>query len=186
MVSSETLSAPLKAREALPSDSIEGILSLDYYKSDQSGLYPSDRAGIIRPATHSLLTVNSGVDTSNIGRTYGASLTFNFDLSDALQLQSITGFRNVYQEWNLDLSDQPEPVFALYTVNDTDSYSQELKLNGNAVDDRLKYTVGLFAYKETNFSFIGDQINLWFPGPTRVPLPFFDRGTWEELIELTP
>jgi len=160
----------------VPNDRFEGTLSLDYYKSDQAGLYPSDRAGIIRPSTNSLFTVNSGVDTSNIGRTYGASLTLNFDLSDALQLQSITGFRNVYQEWNLDLSDQPEPVFTLYTVNDTDSYSQEFKLNGKAADDRLQYTAGIFFYKEDNFSFIGDEINLWFPGPARVPLPFFGRN----------
>ena len=160
----------------VPSDTVEGILSLDYYKSDQAGLYASDRAGIIRPATKDLLTVDSGVDTSNVGRTYGASLTLNFDLSDALQLQSITGYRNVYQKWNLDLSDQPVPVFTLYTVNDTDSYSQEVKLNGKAVDDRLQYTTGVFLYKEQNFSFIGDEINLWFPGPTRVPLPFFGRN----------
>jgi iron complex outermembrane receptor protein len=160
----------------VPNDRFEGILSADYYNSDQTGLYASDRAGVIRPATKSLLTVNSGVDTSNIGRTYGAALTLNFDLTDSLQLQSITGFRNVYQKWNLDLSDQPVPVFALYTVNDTDSYSEEIKLNGQAMDDRLKYTTGLFFYSETNFSFIGDQITLWFPGPSRVPLPFFGRN----------
>lgn len=160
----------------LPNDTTEAILSADYYESDQAGLYASDRAGIIRPATDDLFTVNSGVDTSNIGRTYGASLTLNFELTDTLQLQAITGFRNVYQKWNLDLSDQPVPVFLLYTVNDTDSYSQELKLNGRAANDRFKYTAGVFAYKEENFSFIGDQITLWFPGPARSELPFFGRN----------
>ena len=160
----------------VPSATTEGNLSFDYYNSSQSGLYASDVAGIIRPPTGNLLTVDSGTNTTNVGRTYGAALTFNWELSDALQLQSITGYRKVYQRWNLDLTDQPVPVYILWTVNDTDSYSEELKLNGKAISDRFKYTVGIFAYKEKNFSFIGDQINLWFPGPTRVPLPFFGRN----------
>jgi iron complex outermembrane receptor protein len=159
----------------VPTDTYEGIFSVDYYKSDQNGLYAADIAGIIAPRAKDLFTVNSGTDTSNIGETYGASLTLNFNLSDALQLQSITGFRNVYQKWNLDLTDEPVSMFLLRTINDTDSYSQELKLNGRAMDDRLKYTAGIFGYKEENFSFIGDQITLWFPGPTRVPLPYFGR-----------
>lgn len=160
----------------VPSDTFEGVLSVDYYNSDQNGLYAADIAGIIAPPTKDLFTLHSGIDTSNIGRTSGASLTLNFDLSETVQLQSITGFRNVYREWNLDLTDQPIPVYTLFTVNDTDSYSQELKLNGRSSDSRFTYTAGLFAYKETNFSFIGDEINLWFPGDTRVPLPFFGRN----------
>lgn len=159
----------------VPSDAYEGMLSVDYYESDQNGLYAADVAGIIAPPTKDLFTVHSGTDTSNIGRTYGASLTLTFNLSEALQLQSITGFRNVYQRWNLDLTDQPLSIFLLRTINDTDSFSEELKLNGRAFDDRLKYTVGVFGYKEDNFSFIGDEITLWFPGPTRVPLPYFGR-----------
>jgi len=160
----------------VPSDTFEANLSVDYYKSDQNGLYASDVAGIIAPRTKDLFTVHSGTDTSNIGRTYGASLTLNWDLGGDLELQSITGFRNVYQKWNLDLTDQPVSIFLLRTINDTDSYSQEFKLNGSAADGRLEYTAGIFGYKESNFSFIGDEINLWFPGNTRVPLPYFGRN----------
>ncbi|HSN70762.1 MAG TPA: TonB-dependent receptor, partial [Steroidobacteraceae bacterium] len=159
----------------LPADTVTVDFSADYYKSDQAGLYASDVAGIIRPWTGSYFDVVSGTDTSNVGETYGAALTVNWDLGGDLELQSITGFRNVYQRWNLDLTDQPESVFRLWTINDTDSLSQELKLNGTATDDRLKYTVGAFWYEEENYSFIGDEINLWFPGPNRVPLPFLSR-----------
>ena len=160
----------------VPSDTFEATLSVDYYKSDQNGLYASDVARIIAPRTKDLFTVHSGTDTSNIGKTYGASLTLDFTLSDDIDLQSITGFRNVYQKWNLDLTDQPVSVFLLRTINDTDSYSQEFKLNGRAADGRLKYTAGVFGYKESNFSFIGDEINHRFPGNTRVPLPYFGRN----------
>lgn len=156
------------------SDSVDVNVSADYYESEQAGLYPSDIAGIIRPPTGDYFKVLSGTDTTNIGRTYGASATVTFRINDALELQSITGFRNVYQRYNLDLTDQQVPVYQLYTVNDTDSYSEELKLNGRAFDDRLKYTVGAFGYKEENYSFIGDLINLWFPFG-RVPLGFFGR-----------
>jgi iron complex outermembrane receptor protein len=160
----------------VPSDTFEATVSADYYKSDQAGLYAADIAGIIAPRTKDLFTVHSGTDTSNVGRTYGASLTMDWELGSDLDLQSITGFRNVYQKWNLDLTDQPVSAFLLRTINDTDSYSQEFKLNGRAADGRLKYTAGIFGYKETNFSFIGDEINLWFPGNTRVPLPYFGRN----------
>jgi len=159
-----------------PSETFDATLSVDYYKSDQAGLYAADIAGIIAPRTKDLFTVHSGTDTSNIGKTYGASLTLNWVLDESRDLQSITGFRNVYQKWNLDLTDQPVSAFLLRTINDTDSYSQEFKLNGRAANDRLKYTAGVFAYKETNFSFIGDEINLWFPGNFRVPLPYFGRN----------
>jgi iron complex outermembrane receptor protein len=158
-----------------PSEAFALDFSADYYKSDQAGLYGSDIGGIIRPRTRDYFTVDSGTNTSNIGRTYGSALTLNWNISDALQLQSITGFRNVYQKWNLDLSDQPVSVFLLYTINDTDSISQEFKLNGTAANERLKYTAGIFGYKEESFSFIGDSINLWLGGP-RVPLPFFSRN----------
>jgi iron complex outermembrane receptor protein len=159
----------------IASERTELRFAADYYESDQAGLYAADIAGIIRPATGDLFKVVSGTDTSNVGRTYGASLTIDWNLGDDVQLQSITGFRNVYQKWNLDLTDQPVSVFLLYTINDTDSLSQELKLNGTAADGRLEYTVGAFLYDEDNFSFIGDQINLWFPFG-RVPLPFFARN----------
>jgi iron complex outermembrane recepter protein len=160
----------------LPSDTFTVDFAADYYKSDQAGLYGSDIAGVIRPVTRDFFTVDSGTNTSNIGRTYGASLTMNWKLGDNVDLQSITGFRNVYQKWNLDLSDQPVSVFLLYTINDTDSISQEFKLTGSAADDRLKYTAGIFGYKEESFSFIGDAITLWFPGGVRAPLPFFSRN----------
>jgi iron complex outermembrane receptor protein len=101
----------------VPSAGFTGDLSIDYYKSDQAGLYGSDIGGIVRARTSDTRTVVSGTDTSNVGRTYGAALTLNWQFGDSLELQSITGFRNVYQKWNLDLSDQPQSIFLLYTIN---------------------------------------------------------------------
>lgn len=159
----------------LPSDDVTVDLSVDWSESDQAGLYAKDVAGITRPFDGDLFTVDSSIDTQNIGRAWGVAANISWDINDTMNLQSVTAWRNTYQSWNLDLTDQPVSIFNLYTINDSDQLSQELKLSGTAMDDRLDYVAGLFYFKEDSFSFIGDEINL-APAPgVRVPLPFFGR-----------
>lgn len=158
-----------------PAADWEVLLTADRSRSDQAGLYASDVAGIVRPTTGDLFTVVSGTDTSNVGETDGIHLTVGWDVNEKIQLQSITALRNTYQRWNLDLTDQVVPIFNLFTINDSDQLSQEIKLTGSLWEDRLNYVAGLFYFDEESFSFIGDEINLFLPGGVRVPLPFFRR-----------
>ncbi len=137
-------------------DAVDVLLSSDISRSDQAGLYAIDVSGITRPALGDLFTTVSGTDTSNKGETDGVNLTIEWDINDSMALQSITSFRNTYQKWNLDLTDQVVPIFLLYTINDSDQLSQEFKLTGNLLDDRLSYVGGLFWFDEESFSFIGD------------------------------
>lgn len=162
------------------SEDLEFTLIGDYSRSKENGLYASDVLGIVHPVTPSRYEVVSGTDSTNIGRAYGINLTMNWDISDNASLQSITAFRNTYQKWNLDLTDQVVSIFKLWTINDSDQFSQELKLDGTLADGKVDYVAGLFYFKEDSFSFIGDEINLWFgalPDGTeiRFPLPFFGR-----------
>jgi len=168
----------------LPSDAVEVNFAYDYYRAETNGVYGYDIAGLVRPAAKNFFISTSGDDTFSIGRTDGGSLTVDWAVSDSLDFTSITGFRNIYQRWALDFTDQPVPIFKLWTINDTDQISQEFRLSGNAFQDRLKYVVGAFYYDEESYSFIGDQINLLlspgadFADPSddiRLPLPFFRR-----------
>ncbi len=140
---------------------LEFLLTADVSKSDENGLYPSDVSGITRPTTGDLFVVVSGTNERNQGETKGINLTANWAYSDAFNLQSITSFRNTYQKWVLDLTDQPISIFRLWTINDSDQFSQEFKFTGSLMDERLEYIAGVFYFEESSFSFIGDEINLY-------------------------
>lgn len=159
----------------LPTETITWDLSVDWSESDQAGLYAKDVAGITRPFDGELFKVDSSIDTTNIGRTWGVASNLSWDLNDNTNVQSITSWRNTYQQWNLDLTDQPVSIFNLYTINDSDQLSQEFKVAGTAFDDALDYVAGVFYFEEDSFSFIGDEINLFITEDIRVPLPFFGR-----------
>ena len=154
---------------------LEFLLTADVSESDENGLYASDISGITRPTTGDVFVVVSGTDQRNQGEAKGINLTVNWSYSDAFNLQSITSFRNTYQKWNLDLTDQPISIFRLWTINDSDQFSQEFKFTGSLMDDRLDYVAGVFYFDESSFSFIGDEINLDFGPGGRLPLPFFER-----------
>ena len=139
----------------LPRDDLELIFTADRSASEENGKY-----GInffpTRPADiFSIVSVTDNINNSEID---GTSLTVNWDISDNLSLQSITSMRNTYQRWILDLADTvPVPVFELWTINDSDQLSQELKLTGTAANGRLNYAAGLFFFDENSYSFIGDR-----------------------------
>jgi iron complex outermembrane receptor protein len=159
----------------LPADAVEVNLAYDYYRAENNGVYGYDIAGLVRPAASDYFISTSGDETYNISHTNGGSLTVDWKISDTLDFTSITGVRNIYQKYELDFTDQPVPIFKLWTENDTDQITQEFRLSGNAQDNRLKYVVGAYYYDEKSKAFIGDQINL-NPAPgVRVPLPFFRR-----------
>lgn len=168
----------------LASDSVIVDLNWDYYRAETNGVYGYDVAGIARPVAKDYFTSTSGDETFSLGRTDGGALTIVWDINDALELTSITAMRNIYQKWALDFTDQPVPIFKLWTINDTDQITQEVRLSGSAAGDRLKYVAGVYYYDEESYSFIGDEINLListgadFADPSddvRAPLPFFRR-----------
>jgi iron complex outermembrane receptor protein len=166
------------------SESVEVNFAYDYYRGETDGVYGYDIAGLTRPPAKDFFTSTSGDETYSIGETSGGHVTVDWAINDSLDFTSITGFRNIYQKWELDFTDQVVPIFKLWTVNDTDTLSQEFRLSGDAMGERLKYVVGAYYFDEDSYSFIGDQINLFispgadFESPSddvRVPLPFFRR-----------
>jgi iron complex outermembrane receptor protein len=107
--------------------------------------------------------------TSNIGWQTGIG-TFNF----------ITGWRSMEQQFALDFfgipPKTPVPTTGQFTiVNDGhhDQFTQEIKLNGDALDNRLRYVAGVYYFDEKNktdlgqlFAINGTALNI--PGVTTV------------------
>jgi iron complex outermembrane recepter protein len=99
--------------------------------------------------------VTNSVDTSYANgnnfsklKNYGVSGVIDFDLSDDVALKSITAYREIHWQTGADLDGSP--LNFLHTSFDSNQYqiSQELQLNGSAMDNKLKYVLGVYYFKE--------------------------------------
>ncbi|MAT94908.1 MAG: hypothetical protein CME59_20245 [Halioglobus sp.] len=100
------------------------------------------------------------------------SATANWEISDTLQLKSITAYRNTEQIADEDIDAMEAVLVVRYTPenNDTDQYSQEFQLIGSALDDRLNYTLGVYGfYEETNDDWLQDFAGYVETTTTSVP-----------------
>jgi len=138
----------------LPSDDVEVLFTADDSESDQNGVYALN---VLNGMPDDLFQSSSITDIFNKSETSGTALTINWQISDTMSVQSITSARQTYQKWDLDLSDSPIPIFRLYTINDSDQFSQEIKLSGTAMNDKLQYSTGIFYFDEDSYSFIADR-----------------------------
>ncbi len=90
------------------------------------------------PNTGSTITPEQTLDAT------GYSLNVDWQLSDDIQLQSITGYRKYDSSFGTDPDGTPAQVQQLYQVLHHNQLSQEFRLNGKAGD--VDYTVGAFYF----------------------------------------
>lgn len=99
--------------------------------------------------------VTSDIDTSYANgnnysklKSYGGSGTIEFDLSDTMTLKSITAYRELH--WNVGMDVDGSPLNFLHTSFTMNQwqFSQELQLNGSALDKKLNYVLGAYFFKE--------------------------------------
>lgn len=123
---------------------------------------------------------------------YGLSAHADITLSDSLQLSSITGYRAFKSRYAVDADLSPLPVNFSENDFDVKFFSQELRLNGKALDDRLNYTVGGYysdtktilanildlRYSNLQFASLGDRV------PAK-SLAAFANISWEVIDGLT-
>jgi len=109
--------------------------------------------------------VKSTSITSNIGWDTGLG-TFNF----------ITGWRSLEQDFALDFFNGPLTPTGAFTIanhGEHDQFTQEIKLTGQALDERLDYVVGAYWFDEENETDLAQLFairgNLPFPGFTPFP-----------------
>ena len=82
------------------------------------------------------------------------SLTMSYDFEDTT-LKSITGYVDTSDFWANDFSGSGAILASIGT--DSGQFSQELQLQGSAIDDRLNYILGAFYFEEDSTQDIG-----WF------------------------
>ena len=80
-------------------------------------------------------------------REWGVAGNIEYELSDNLQVKSITAYRDFYHDSPKDY-DGAEPILLWSRATpEGNTFTQELQLNGNMFGDRLKYTLGSYYYK---------------------------------------
>jgi hypothetical protein len=117
------------------------------------------------------LPINFKLDNTLLG------LTLEWEINERLSLKSITGFADQVKHGNSgnpDIDGTSLPILSRYRGNGSpsnrDHWSQELQLLGSAFNDRLYYTVGLFAMQEN----IDDGTDTQSGAPSGYLLPAAD------------
>ncbi len=81
-------------------------------------------------------------------KTYGTALTMSYDLSDSVQVKSISAYRELHWVVGMDLDGSPlNFLHTSFSMNQW-QFSQEVQLIGKAMDDKLNYVLGGYYFKE--------------------------------------
>lgn len=81
-------------------------------------------------------------------RNYGLAATIDVEVTNDINLKSITAYRN--QDWNIGIDGDGSPlaVFDVSVTQKQKQFSQELQLSGASFDDRLRWLVGAYYFDE--------------------------------------
>ncbi|HEX8419720.1 MAG TPA: TonB-dependent receptor [Sphingomonas sp.] len=173
------------AVRVLPTDGITWDLSADYIRDDQVNV-PStledgklySLTGLSRdnaPFTTLVTGKKGGYHLQNISK--AASLVSNLQMEvGGAAISFITGYRDLRQGYLIDFFDGKYPTGGLSLANTGrfKQFSQEVKVNGTTLDDRLTYVVGVFYMRERNRTDFADVFTLDL-GTFGVPLVLADR-----------
>jgi iron complex outermembrane receptor protein len=89
-----------------------------------------------------LLETDSNADVFSKATLWGGGVTISYDLTDTLEIKSVTGYRNWDTERLLDMDGTPFTILHPRLAVDADFFSQELQLLGTT--DRLDWVVGAY------------------------------------------
>lgn len=80
---------------------------------------------------------------------WGAVLNTEWQLSDTMTIRSITGYRDVNSIGIRDADHSPLRILETTEPFDDRQFSQEVQLNGSAVNDRLNWLLGAYYFNES-------------------------------------
>jgi iron complex outermembrane recepter protein len=83
---------------------------------------------------------------------WGISGSAEWNVTDAFTLKSITAYRKTRSDYTRDTDMSPLPLAQAVQRGDYDQISQELQALGRSFDDKLKWILGLYYFKETGGS----------------------------------
>ena len=93
--------------------------------------------------------------TFSKAETFSAIGKITFDVSDDVQLRSITGYRKLDSQFARDADASPNTLVHFFDDFETEQFSQEVQLNTTLFDGAVDLVSGLYYFKET-----GSNLNL--------------------------
>ncbi|MCA1196934.1 TonB-dependent receptor [Sphingomonas sp. R647] len=97
------------------------------------------------PDPYNVYSLQAQQDDADIG---GLSAVFTFDLSDDIYLKSVSAWRSIDATIEVDGDQTPYPLQQSRTTMNQDQLSQELQLGGTAMDGKLNFLIGAYAFRE--------------------------------------
>ena len=79
---------------------------------------------------------------------WGASLNISWDLTDNLELRSITAYRSLDSQFSRDGDHSPFTVSQFFDDLDQEQITQEVQLLGRHFDDNLNWILGFYYFEE--------------------------------------
>ena len=95
---------------------------------------------------------------------WGVSNAIDWDISEAVHLRFITGYRGYSAQWSDDQDASPLPMAYVYNDIDHHQFSQEIQLTGTAFE-RLDWATGLFYFDGYSLNRGHVNIDLFNAGP---------------------
>ncbi|HKU42963.1 MAG TPA: TonB-dependent receptor, partial [Polyangiales bacterium] len=147
------------------------------------GLAPNSVFGDawVSPGGHKTYALQPMYDRYDIG---GVTGRVTWNASDAFNLKSITSARFVSSDVAVDGDQTPYPVQSTHTELDDSAYSQEFQLSGDVIDERLRWLVGLYVFRESGDSSVDTQSYHGLFENEPMPIPM-DAGDTLQNISLT-
>jgi iron complex outermembrane recepter protein len=78
---------------------------------------------------------------------YGIYATFDVELSDILSLKTVSAWRQYVSDWSQDVDGSPLANQQLNQTLKNQQFSNEVRLNGKVLDEKLDFTVGGIWFK---------------------------------------
>ncbi len=147
------------AAEAL-TDTIEGAPFSNFFNNNQFGNGTSDKAGCRGGGALSntacrndqwvgapFTSYETGPNRSNID-VWGVTLAIDYALSENLTLESTSAYRKLDADFARASDGAPFAIFSTEDAYKQDQFSQEVRLLGDNLDDRLAWVAGAFYFEE--------------------------------------
>jgi iron complex outermembrane receptor protein len=138
------------------------------------------------------MTLN-GASSGQTVTNYRASGEITYELSDEVSIRSITGWRRLTAGQQADVDGSPFTILPTLSTKRMNEFSQELQINANLLDNRLKLVGGGYYYRATGqelfrsatlYLLAGRTTSTTAPSIKRSAPAVFGQGTFAVLPNL--
>jgi iron complex outermembrane recepter protein len=134
---------------------------------------PYDNRYVVRNADGSINPDRSYASGANFDEVenWGLNFQMEYELSDAIQIKSITGYRKLDSRFGVDIGGAPFSALNPTFADDEKQFSQEVQLIGKVWDNRWNFVLGGYYFNEKGshddgVPFTGGLIQVFAPNST--------------------